>query len=185
MGTTVRHTSSAGPVCGATKGTGLVTRASSTVSTNDEEDGVDSSRSDDAQQRSASAWLRTRCAPCSSESDLCIGHGPSPVQHAIRASGVASQPSHTAAAFPATRPRHRRTVETRCAKATTSRMLDQHRACQTKTNRHTGQREGHSRVPTHTEWRSKVDAQARHSPRRSRVVERRVIRYRGRAGRHP
>jgi hypothetical protein len=50
--------------------TGPVTGASSTISTNDGEDGVDSSRSDDAQQRSPSAWLITRVAPCSSESDF-------------------------------------------------------------------------------------------------------------------
>ena len=54
---------------------------------------------------------------------MCIGHGPSPVQQAIRASGVASHPAQTAG-FPATKPRHRRTADNRWASATVSRMLD-------------------------------------------------------------
>lgn len=61
------------------------------VRANGVDDGLDSSESDDAQQRSASAWVTTR-AP--SASSLCIGQS-ADSQHDRRASGVASQPAHS------------------------------------------------------------------------------------------
>ena len=112
MGTSVRQTSVARSVFGVANGTGLGAGAKTSDERNEEDDGAESSRSDEAQQPSASAWLITRFAPCSSESDLCIGHGSSPVQQAIRASGVGSQPAQTAA-LPAIKPRHTRTAERR------------------------------------------------------------------------
>jgi len=56
-----------------------------------------------AQQLSAWACVRPRPDPELCESALCIGHSDPSAQHAIRASGVGSQPAQTAA-FPATRP---------------------------------------------------------------------------------
>ena len=57
--------------------------------------GAESSCSDAAQQLSASAWLTAR-GELSWESDVCIGHTPPSEQQAMRASGVASQPAHSA-----------------------------------------------------------------------------------------
>ena len=57
-------------------------------------------RSEPAQQLSACAWV-ILCPDAESwDSDFCIGHVASSRQHAIRASGVACQPAHTAR-FPA------------------------------------------------------------------------------------
>src|SRR5687768_6317237 len=57
----------------------------------------------DAQQLSACACVRTRADPELSESPLCIGHSWPSEQQAIRSSGVANQPAHTAA-FPTRSP---------------------------------------------------------------------------------
>ena len=53
-------------------------------------DGVEWSRSDAAQQPSASVWLMAVAEPCA---DLCIGQSPPLAQQAILASGVAAQPA--------------------------------------------------------------------------------------------
>ena len=65
-------------------------------------DCLECSRSDDAQQLSACACVRTRADPLC-ESPLCIGHSAPSAQHAMRASGVGSHPAQIAA-FPAIRP---------------------------------------------------------------------------------
>ena len=61
----------------------------------DEDDGLRSRGSDEAQQLSAWAWVTIRCDADPPFSDLCIGQAPS-TQHAMRASGVANQPAQTA-----------------------------------------------------------------------------------------
>jgi len=92
MGTRARNASKGAKVAGATSATGLTTGPNETSGTNAEEDGVESSRSDAKQQLSASAWLTTFVAPVAGGADVCIGQA-SLVQHAIRASGVASHPA--------------------------------------------------------------------------------------------
>ena len=59
-------------------------------------DGLEFSRSDEAQQLSACAWVSTRSVAELPDSPLCIEHAPPSEQHAIRASGVGIQPAHTA-----------------------------------------------------------------------------------------
>lgn len=56
-------------------------------------EGVESSRSETAQQLSASACVTTRWE-LEGESDVCIGQLPIVVQQAIRAAGVACHPAH-------------------------------------------------------------------------------------------
>ena len=92
-------------------------------------EGVESSCSDAAQQRSASAWLTTRCDSSSSESDLCIGHGPFSEQQAMRASGVGIQPAQTPA-WPATSASARRTADRGLLKLTTIKDAGVTRTCQ-------------------------------------------------------
>ena len=58
--------------------------------------------SDDAQQLSAWACVRTRSDPERCELPLCMGHSTPSAQQAIRASAVGFHPAHIAA-FPATR----------------------------------------------------------------------------------
>jgi hypothetical protein len=58
--------------------------------------------SDDAQQLSAWACVRTRSDPERCESLLCMGHSQPSTQQAIRASGVGIKAPHIAP-FPATR----------------------------------------------------------------------------------
>lgn len=125
IGSSVRQVPGRAAASGHRTGRGLGTRANDTANPTFDVDGAESSRSDVAQQRSASAWVTTRGAPSSSVPDLCIRHGPDPVQQAIRASGVASQPAQTAT-FPATKPKHRRTAESRWTSTTSLglRMLD-------------------------------------------------------------
>src|SRR5688572_18846730 len=65
-----------------------------------------------AQQLSACACVRTRSNPERSESPLCIGHSMPSAQQAMRASGVANQPAHTAA-FPARSPAAKKTADRR------------------------------------------------------------------------
>jgi hypothetical protein len=78
----------------------------------------------DAQQLSACACVRTRADPEPCESPLCIGHSWPSEQQAMRASGVANQPAHTAA-FPARSPAAKRTADRRLiAIGTGLRMLE-------------------------------------------------------------
>ena len=86
-------------------------------------EGLEFSPSEAAQQASASAWVTTRTDPESCDSRWCIGHSPPSAQQAMRASGVAAQPAQIAA-FPATRPRHKRTLESRRRSTTEGRMLE-------------------------------------------------------------
>ena len=85
--------------------------------------GLEFSRSEAAQQASASTWVKTRPETESCELRLCIGHSPSSAQHAMRSSGVAPQPAQIAAG-PARKPRHNRTLDTRRRSATEARMLE-------------------------------------------------------------
>ena len=75
--------------------------------------------SDDAQQLSAWACVRTRADPERCESPLCIGHSAPSAQQAMRASGVASQPAHRAA-LPARSPAARRTADRRLRRVGTA-----------------------------------------------------------------
>ena len=59
-------------------------------------DGVESSVSDAAQQLSAWACVRTFSEPEPGSVDPCIGQSPLPEQQAMRASGEACQPAHSA-----------------------------------------------------------------------------------------
>ena len=78
----------------------------------------------DAQQLSACACVRTRSDPELCESPLCIGHSWPSEQQAMRASGVANQPAHTAA-FPARSPAAKRTADRRLITIGTDlRMLE-------------------------------------------------------------
>ena len=91
--------------------------------TNEGLDWLEFSRSDDAQQLSACAWVSTRADPELCESPLCIGHSAPSAQHAMRASGVGSHPAQIAA-FPATSPMAKITADTRLMRIrTTLRML--------------------------------------------------------------
>jgi hypothetical protein len=80
------------------------------------------SRSDDAQQLSACACVRTRSDPELCESPLCIGQSPPSAQQAMRASGVASHPAQTAA-FPAIRPMAKMTADRRLMRIRTSQRM--------------------------------------------------------------
>jgi hypothetical protein len=60
-------------------------------------DWLELSRSEDAQQLSACAWVITRAEPERDDSPLCIGHGPPSAQQAMRASGVGNHPAQTPA----------------------------------------------------------------------------------------
>jgi hypothetical protein len=93
-------------------GTGLTTSASGDAETKPEGDGVDPSRSEAAQQLSASAWVTWCEMPVESESDWCIGHVAPVAQQAIRAAGVANHPSHSPPC-PASSARTRETAD-RC-----------------------------------------------------------------------
>ena len=82
------------------------------------------SRSDAAQQLSACACVRTRSDPDLCEAPWCIGHSWPSVQQAMRASGVANQPAHTAA-FPARSAAAKRTADRRLRTICTDpRMLE-------------------------------------------------------------
>jgi hypothetical protein len=92
--------------------------------TNEGLDWLDFWPSDDAQQLSACACVRTRRDAEPWESLLCIGHSAPSAQHAMRASGVGNHPAQIAA-FPATRPN----VSARAARRWTS--LDTPLGCST------------------------------------------------------
>ena len=88
----------------------------------------------DAQQLSACACVRTRPDPERCESPLCIGHSPPSEQQAMRASGVANQPAHTAA-FPARSPAAKRTADRRLITIGTDlRMLEPSRRVKPRAN---------------------------------------------------
>lgn len=109
-----------------TNGTGLGMMASETERTKIDDEGPESCCSDAAQQLSASACVMTRAEPESSEPALCIGQDPPSEQQAMRASGVASHPAHTATLL-AARARIMRTADTGLPKlATVLRMLERH-----------------------------------------------------------
>jgi hypothetical protein len=129
MGTDARQSSTAACGSGISADTGLSTTASVTENAGPVGEGAESSCSDAAQQRSASAWLTTRFDSSSAESDLCIGHGPSSEQQAMRASGVAIHPAQTPT-WPEVSASVRRTTERRLLKRTIVKNAGVTRRCQ-------------------------------------------------------
>ena len=88
----------------------------------------------EAQQLSACACVRTRADPELCESPLCIGHSRPSEQQAMRASGIANQPAHTAA-FPARSPAAKRTADRRLITIGTDlRMLEPSRRVKPRAN---------------------------------------------------
>ena len=105
IGADVRHASlrtSAGTLAGRTVPSPRT--AAVMAATNVGLDWLEFSRSDDAQQLSACAWVRTRSGPELCESPSCIGQ--SSAQQALRASGVGNHPAQIAT-FPAIKARVR------------------------------------------------------------------------------
>ena len=88
---------------------------------------ADSSRSDEAQQRSASRCVS--CEPPSSRSWCSIGQDWPFLQHSIRASGVAAHPAHSPR-LPATSTRTRAAAEVRRTRVTLDSMRNNCRVCQ-------------------------------------------------------
>jgi hypothetical protein len=82
-------------------------------------DSLDGCRSDDAQQLSACAWVTRWCEGEFCDSPVCIGHLSPPVQHAMRAAGVAAQPAHSAT-LPPTSASTVATAEARLRKLSTA-----------------------------------------------------------------
>ena len=74
----------------------LVTNAADSEREKAPGDGVESFVSDAAQQLSAWACVTTLSEPVLDLVDPCIEQWPLPEQHAMRASGVACQPAHSA-----------------------------------------------------------------------------------------
>lgn len=74
----------------------LGTSAADNETENAPADGVVSSASDAAQQLSAWACVTTRSERAPGSADPCIGQSPLPTQQAMRASGEACQPAHSA-----------------------------------------------------------------------------------------
>jgi hypothetical protein len=74
----------------------LVTNAADNEREKATADGVESSVSDAAQQLSAWACVTTLSEPAPGSVDPCIGQWPLPEQQAMRASGEACQPAHSA-----------------------------------------------------------------------------------------
>ena len=99
----MRHASNdaGGAVIGAKVERVLVTSAAESEREKDPADGVESSASDAAQQLSAWACVTTLSEPPPGSVDPCIGQSPLLEQHAIRASGEACQPAHSAHPAPA------------------------------------------------------------------------------------
>ena len=94
----MRHASNdaGGAVIGAKVERVLVTSAADSEREKAPADGVESSVSDAAQQLSAWACVTTLSEPAPGSVDPCIGQSPLPEQQAMRASGVACQPAHSA-----------------------------------------------------------------------------------------
>ena len=113
IGADVRHASlrtRAGTLAGRTIPTPRT--AAVMAATNEEFDWLEFSRSDNAQQLSACACVRTRADPELWEFPLCMGQSPPSAQQAMRASAVGIQPAQIAA-FPATRARVSTTAASR------------------------------------------------------------------------
>lgn len=125
IGADVRHASlrtRAGTLAGRT--TPTPSTAAVMAVTNEGLDWLEFWPSAAAQQLSACACVRTRSDSERCESPLCIGHSCPFEQQAMRASGVANQPAHTAA-FPARSPVAKRTVDRRLITIGTDlRMLE-------------------------------------------------------------
>ena len=83
-------------VGGATSKIGFGTAARGAVGTAFGDEGVESSWVEAAQQLSASAWLTPAVESEPGTSLLCIGQAAPSTQHAMRASGVACHPAHSA-----------------------------------------------------------------------------------------
>jgi hypothetical protein len=94
----VRHASNdaGGAAIGAKVVRVLVTNATDSERAKAPADGVESFLSDAAQQLSAWACVTTLSEPAPDSVDPCIGQSPLPEQQAMRASGVACQPAHSA-----------------------------------------------------------------------------------------
>ena len=124
IGADVRHASlrtRAGTLAGRT--TPTPSTAAVIAVTNEGLDWLEFWPSDDAQQLSACACVRTRSDPERCESPLCIGHSTPSAQHAMRASGVGSHPAQIAA-FPARSPMAKMTADRRLMRIRTClRML--------------------------------------------------------------
>jgi hypothetical protein len=136
IGADVRHASlrtRAGTLAGRTTPT---PRTAAVIPvTNEGLDWLEFWPSADAQQLSACAWVRTRADPELCESPLCIGHSWPSEQQAMRASGVANQPAHTAA-FPARSPAVKRAADRRLITiGTDPRMLEPGRRVKLKGER--------------------------------------------------
>lgn len=123
-GTSARHSCDANALDG-TVNTAPGTSEITPDATNVEPAAAESLRcAEAAQQESACAWLTTRVEGCSWPSDLCIGQVAPPMQHAIRASGVACQPAQTAM-LPTINVSNATTAEARRTRVTTfPRMLE-------------------------------------------------------------
>lgn len=85
-----------GAVIGAKVGRVLGTSAADNEREKAPADGVELSVSDAAQQLSARAWVTTLSEPAPGSVDPCIEQSPLLEQHAMRASGEACQPAHSA-----------------------------------------------------------------------------------------
>jgi hypothetical protein len=98
MGTWVRQVSkgAGNAVTGAMIDSALFTSAAESDREKAPVDGVESSVPDAAQQLSAWACVRTFSEPEPGSVEPCIGHSPLPEQQAMRASGEACQPAHSA-----------------------------------------------------------------------------------------
>ena len=94
----MRHASNdaGGAAIGAKVERVLVTSAADNEREKATADGVESSVSDAAQQLSAWACVTTLSEPAPGSVDPCIGQSPLPEQQAMRASGEACQPAHSA-----------------------------------------------------------------------------------------
>ena len=95
-GCATRRTMRAAPAIGAMIERVLGTSAADNEREKATADGVESSVSDAAQQLSAWACVTTLSEPRPGSVDPCIGQSPLPKQQAMRASGVACQPAHSA-----------------------------------------------------------------------------------------
>jgi hypothetical protein len=125
IGADVRHASlrtRAGTLAGRT--TATPSTAEVMALANEGLDWLEFWPSADAQQLSACACVRTRADPEPCESPECIGHSWPSEQQAMRASGVANQPAHTAG-LPPRSPAAKRTAERRLIRIGTNlRMLE-------------------------------------------------------------
>ena len=129
IGNGAREQNARGCGSGRSEETGFEARPSTTETVTLDCDGAESSGSDAAQHRSASAWVMTRVAAPASDSDGCIGHGPVAEQQAMRASGVGIQPAQTPDC-PTTSARVKRMTDKLRLKFTTFQHAGAARPCQ-------------------------------------------------------